>query len=345
MPRNRPYSESARPAGTRLIHPIDPRVRHISLDSLTLGVRKSFYVALPPGYASRAATAERYPTLYLFRGHEREWINRTQDKARRGRTVIDVYRQLLDEGIVGKMILVFPGMSSADNRVPGLAVNFRAPELARGSTGVGTGRFESYLFDELIPYVDASFRTIPERAGRAVDGFSLGGFVAVKAAAARPDLFSSAGAFDGTFLYATNRGLGVRERDRVLRNPMFGPAFGAPPDMEFVARNSPANLIWRGDAKQLSAIQWLIRSGPEACEPWRSNYFRAQHLIGIMRERKIPNGIGAVFPKGLHTWYWADKHMADTLPRHWKVLSTARNLRNGPLLVAGDEVLATIASA
>src|SRR5437016_2525885 len=210
----------------RFEQPIDPRVRRIHIRSGVLGVRKNFYVALPPGYARASNSDRRYPTLYLFRGHEREWIHRQQDRSRRGRTVIDVYRELLEEGEVGPMILVFPGISSDDNRVPGLLVNFLEPQLVKNVPGIGTGQFEDYFLKELIPYIDGHFRTVAGREGRAVDGFSLGGFQSIKIAAQHPGLFRSAGSFDGTFLYATDRGKSVRKADKVLRNPMFAPAFG-----------------------------------------------------------------------------------------------------------------------
>ena len=320
MPRthNLPYAQRLH---LRLERPIDARARRVILPSKVLGIEKRFYVALPPGYASVSNRGQRYPVLYLFRGHEHEWIHRHQDKSRRGRTAIDVYRDLLASGTVGPMILVFPGISSDDNRVPGLLVNFRAPDLARDAPGVGTGCFEDYFLNELIPYVDARYRTVAERHGRAVEGFSLGGFQSIKIAAQRPDLFASAGSFDGTFLYATHRGLAVRETDRVIRNPMFAAPFGFPRDLDFVAANNPSNLMWRGERSALTDVQWLIRSGPESAEPWQSNFYRAQHLIGIMRSRKLPNGIRDVFSGARHNWLWADRHLEDTLPLHYSAIS------------------------
>lgn len=310
--------------GSVLSHrPIDPRAKRITIQSLVLGVEKSFYVAVPPGYASSVNSRQRYPTLYLFRGHEREWVHRQQDHSRHGRTVIDVYRQLLDEGDVGQMVLVFPGTSSDDNRVPGLLTNFRAPSLVEDAPGIGTGRFEDYFAHELVPYVDAHFRTIPHRRARAVDGFSLGGFQSIKIAAQHPELFCSAGSFDGTFLWATNQGRGVRVRDRVLNNAMFDPAFGVPRDLEHVASNSPANLVATASRASLADVQWLIRSGPEEAEPWQSNYYRAQHVIGLLHSRSIENGVEAVEPEAVHNWHWADRHIATTLPLHWRALERA----------------------
>ena len=305
----------------RLKRPLDLRVRSVRLKSQALGVTKRFYVALPPGYAGISNRTRRYPVLYLFRGHEHEWIHRLQDKSRHGRTAIDVYRDLLAESNVGPMILVFPGISSNDNRIPGLLVNFRAPALAQTSPGIGTGRFEDYFLEEIIPYVDGRFRTVADRTGRAVDGFSLGGFQSIKIAAQRPDLFCSAGSFDGTFLYATQQGQAVRPTDRVIRNPMFAAPFGFPRELDFVAANNPSNLMWRGDRAELASVQWMVRSGPESAEPWQSNFYRAQHLLGIMSARKLANNIPDVFKGARHNWQWADRHLESTLPLHYKAFS------------------------
>jgi pimeloyl-ACP methyl ester carboxylesterase len=302
--------------------PIDPRVRRITIRSKALGVSKNFYIALPPGYHKISNSKTHYPTVYLFRGHEHEWVHRWQDRSRNGRTVVDVYRELLRAGKVGPMILVFPGISSDDNRVQGLLVNFSAPQLAAAAPGTGSGRFEDYFFDELLPAVDRLYRTIPDRTGRAVDGFSLGGFQSIKAAAQRPDLFCSAGAFDGTFLYATYKGRSVRTTDRVLQNPIFSPAFGRPIDFELAASNSPANLLWRGDRSQLAEVQWLIRSGPRSGEPWQSNYYRAQHVIEILKARKLENAVNPVLTGARHNWSWADRHMEGTLPLHSRAMGS-----------------------
>lgn len=326
--------------------PIDPRARRITLHSDVLGVDKSFYFSLPPGYHRVANMHRRYPVLYLFRGHEHEWIHRWQDKSRHGRTVIDVYRQLLKEGKIGPVILVFPGISSDDNRIPGLLVNFREPELVLGVPGVGTGRFEDYFYSELIPSVDKKFRTIANRSGRAVDGFSLGGFQSIKAAAQRPDLFCSAGSFDGTFLYAANKGKSVRVRDRVLHNPMFAPAFGYPPQLSFVAENSPANLLLLGERAELADVQWMVSSGPEYAEPWQSNYFRAQHVIEILESRRISSVIPSVMTKAKHNWSWADKHLETTLPLHWQAFQATdvQQERDGTYGAASDDPKVSLTS-
>ncbi|GAB4203252.1 MAG: alpha/beta hydrolase-fold protein [Roseiflexaceae bacterium] len=293
----------------------DERVQHLTLSSQALGIDKHLYVYTPPDLAP----GERVPALYLLRGHEREWVNRQEDQSRGGTNVIDVYEQLRQAGRIGPMVLVFPGLSSDDNRIPGLIVNMRAPQLAGGAAGVGTGRVADYFFDELLPYVDAHFPTTGGRRG--IAGFSLGGAMAVKAAAQRPDLFASAGAYDGTFLYAVDKGRKVRARDQVVQNPMFDPAYGAPRDMAFVADNNGPNLILRAGQAAMASVTWIIGYGPRSAEPWDANYYRGVHLLRCLRTHGLANALpqGAL-PKGNHTWRTADAFMEQTLPLHDRAL-------------------------
>lgn len=61
----------------------------------------------------------------------------------------------------------------------------------------GTGRYQTYLADEIIPFVDAELRTIPTREARAVVGRSSGGFGALRLGMDRPDVVSVVGSHAG----------------------------------------------------------------------------------------------------------------------------------------------------
>ena len=235
--------------------------------------------------------------------------------------MIDVYEDLRTAGRVGPLALVFPGTSSDDNRIPGILVNMRAPHLANGATGIGSGRFADFFFDDLIPYVDRHFPVIPEGRARGIVGFSLGGAMALSVAARRPDLFACAGAYDGTFLYACDRGRRVLRRDRVIANPMFDAAYGVPRDLTFIAQHNAANLILRGDAAALERVVWVVAYGPESHEPWQSNYYRGEHLLACLRARGLANALeDPVIPDGDHTWRTADRFIALTLPLYDRAL-------------------------
>ena len=61
----------------------------------------------------------------------------------------------------------------------------------------GPPQYETYVIDQLIPLIDARFRTNPSRSQRAVLGISMGGYGSMMFAARHPDLFSSAATLSG----------------------------------------------------------------------------------------------------------------------------------------------------
>lgn len=299
---------------------LDRRAQPIVLRSKALGISKRIYVYTPPGYARRR---DRLPVLYFFRGHEREWINPAQDSSRAGHTVIDVYEELLAGGAVEPMLLVFPGISSVDNSISGLLTNFKHPGLT-SKPGIGSGRFEDYLMQDVIPYIDRRFRTRP--GARATEGFSLGGFMAVKIAAQHPDAFVAVGTYDGLYFWDDPADPhSIASSDVTFRNPMFDPAFGAAGqrDRGYAAANNPSNLIRTGDATRLRGISWMIEYGPEASEPGDSNFYRGDHLCRLLAAKGIHNQGRGELKTGTHTWQCADEHVRHVLPLHWAALSRA----------------------
>jgi S-formylglutathione hydrolase FrmB len=304
-------------AKARLMELYDLRASSVRLHSHILGVAKSLYVYLPPEYAT--APHRRFPALYLLRGHEREWINPREDESRQG-TAIDLYERLRAAGAIGPLILVMPGLSSDDNTIPGMLTDFRSPELAAHSSGVGTGRFQQFFFDELLPFVDGRFRTVP--GARALAGFSLGGYMAAKAAALRPELFASVGLFDASIPYASDGGRAARPGDGLFAPPMFDPALGRPRDPDHLAANNPICLLLRADRAAVRAISWMVQYGPEQIEPWGSNFYRGEYLLRALRCLGVENAVPmAALPHGQHTWSVADSHLEETLPLHWRALS------------------------
>ncbi len=60
-----------------------------------------------------------------------------------------------------------------------------------------TGNYQTYLAEEVLPHIDATFRTIPNRTSRAVIGKSSGGFGALRLGMDRPDVVSVVGSHAG----------------------------------------------------------------------------------------------------------------------------------------------------
>jgi enterochelin esterase-like enzyme len=302
---------------TETDHPYDPRVEKVSLDSPILGIEKSFFIYVPPDVETSAT--EGYPVLYLFRGHEKEWVNPDEDPSRQGQTVIDVYEELRESGAVGPMILVFPGMSSDDNSVPGMLVNMESPDNAL--SGIGTGRFEDYFIQELLPYVDSHYPTSADASQRGVDGFSMGGFMATKIATQHPDMFGSVGAFDGLYFYTTPDCQLDDPRDNTFDMSLFTPAFGSPRDIEHATANNAPSIICTADPAAIQSLEWFIQFGPESAEPNDANFYRGVHLLEQLGAKGVENGFDNPILEGGHRWVVADEHMRQTLPLHWQALS------------------------
>lgn len=313
----------------------DTRAQTVTLESEALGVTKTFYLYTPPGYDENSATL--YPVLYLFRGHEREWINPNEDGTRGGTNVIDVYEQALADGDVGPMILVFPGISSADNSVSGFLTDFLRPDLveAGDQPSVGTGAFEAYFINELVPYVDATYRTVADRAGRGVDGFSLGGFMSIKIAAKYPELFRTAGAYDGTFLYADPTCQTISPQDTLFYSPvynsLFDPVFGTlPRDGFYAAQNNAANLICNSTPAEMQSVAWFLQYGPLEEEP-NVNFNRGEHVRQQLEAKGVTNAFASPVLAGGHNWQTADEHLRQTLPLHYAAMQAPTAVTTGPL--------------
>jgi enterochelin esterase-like enzyme len=120
------------------------------------------YVYLPPGYANPANAHRRYPVIYLLHGYPGapiDWF--------RGAQVQRTMDAMLADGLVQPMILAAPDASGGW---------LHDSEMLNQ---VGGPQVESYLVGPVVRAVDAQFRTIADRAGRAIAGVSSGGYGAL----------------------------------------------------------------------------------------------------------------------------------------------------------------------
>jgi S-formylglutathione hydrolase FrmB len=147
--------------------------------------QRPLWVYVPPGYDDEPG--RRYPTVYViqgYTGHLEMWRNRNP------------YRQPFPE----TADRVF---ADKDNP-PTIVVYVDAWTAYGGSQFVdspGTGRYHSYLCDEVVPWVDAHYRTMADQSHRAIMGKSSGGFGAMITPMLRPDLFGALATHAGDNLY------------------------------------------------------------------------------------------------------------------------------------------------
>ena len=146
---------------------------------------RPLWVYLPPGYD--ADPARRYPVVYViqgYTGHVAMWRNRAP------------FRQ--------PFIETADAVFASGEAPPALVVYVDAWTSYGGSQFVdspGTGRYHSYLCEEVVPWVDQRYRTLAGAAHRAIAGKSSGGFGAMITPMLRPDLFGALATHAGDALY------------------------------------------------------------------------------------------------------------------------------------------------
>ncbi len=164
--------------------------------SKTTQAWRRIFVYTPPSYdADRDA---RYPVLYLQHGggeDERGWPNQ-------GRVAF-IMDNLLAERKARPMLVVMeqgyarrPGEAAPSNAPPRAAAPGQnpppRPDLSRMFSA-----FEDVMIKDLIPMIDATYRTIPSRENRAMAGLSMGGMQTFQITLKNLDLFAYIGGFSG----------------------------------------------------------------------------------------------------------------------------------------------------
>jgi enterochelin esterase-like enzyme len=168
------------------------QVREVWYDSKVTGTWRHALVYLPPKYDEETKT--RHPVLYLQHGggeDETGWIR--QGKAN---FILD---NLIAAGRATPMIVVmaYGYARRAGQSAPDLAGRpFGSPEAMKAMQEM-TAAFEADVTEALIPFVDSTFRTIPDRDHRAMAGLSMGGMQTFQVTLNHLDLFSHIGGFSG----------------------------------------------------------------------------------------------------------------------------------------------------
>jgi enterochelin esterase-like enzyme len=178
------------------------------------------FVYTPPDYDK--ATEVRYPVLYLQHGageDETGWGSQ-------GRTNL-IMDNLIAEGKSKPFIIVMDnggnigGAGRRGGPPDGKTASGQAPPAAAGATpaagqkggppggrggpgGFNFGAFERVLTEELIPFIDANYRTLADQTHRALAGLSMGGMQTRTIGLAHLDLFSHLGVFSGGSIEPAN---------------------------------------------------------------------------------------------------------------------------------------------
>ncbi len=143
---------------------------------------RSIHIYLPPSYYDD--TDKRYPVLYV---HDGKSIFELSDWSKESLNMHTQTDKLISEGKIEEIIIV--GIDNiGENRV-GEYAHWDGVDQGKPVTGVGL-LHEDFILNDVKPFIDENFRTLPGRENTALMGASIGGFSTFNIGFRHPDVFS-----------------------------------------------------------------------------------------------------------------------------------------------------------
>ncbi len=225
------------------------KVQQILFPSRSTNTSRRAFVYTPPSYDKEKS--KRYPVLYLQHGwgeDETAWSNQG-----RANLIMD---NLIAEGKIKPFIIVMTYGMTNDVKMGGMA-NFKIEP------------FQTVLIDELIPYIDASFRTLADQPHRAMAGLSMGGMETKTITLARPDVFSHYALLSG----GTYSPADIKDKSKVklifLSCGSFENATGV--------RNAATAIKDAG----INAVPYISENTRHEFQTWRRSLYQLAQLLFI----------------------------------------------------------------
>ena len=247
------------PRASQYVGPTQGTFRELRFYSPALDADMHYLIYLPPDYGT---AGRRYPVLYMLHGASGD----KEERAAYG--LIDAADQSIRTGELPPLLVVLP-----------------QGDWGYWANHAAGPRWGDYLAEDLVRHVDASYRTLPEPAHRAIGGLSMGAWGALHQAFTRPDVFGVVGAHSPA----------LRTDDGSLHFLGSGEEF---------ARRDPLALA--RTARDVHRLRIWIDIGDE--DPWLE---RARLLHQHLEERGVAHE-WVVFPGGHEGAYWQE-HVLDYL--------------------------------
>ena len=265
--------------------------------SPTLGMeRRRMTVYTPAGYED---SQESYPVLYLLHGaggDENAW-------SELGRAV-QILDNLIAQGKAKPMIVVMPNGNGGQEAVPGEYPNsmykpsFMNPKTMEGS-------FEK-AFPDIMNYVETHYRTVNDKAHRAIAGLSMGGYGSFLYSLHHPDMFCACAPLSAAVFSDEVMALRKEQSNKDLFYRLYGP------DDKHWEKNSVLKILSEWDQENLPRVRYYIDCGDD--DGLLAGNFEVHRIMqekGIKHEFRVRNGG--------HTWtYWRT-----ALPKVLKFVSDA----------------------
>src|ERR1017187_3462243 len=239
-------------------------------------VDRDVIVFLPPSYATQKS--RRYPVVYALHGYSigaQQWSGEIHVP----QTIEGAFAQGAQE-----MIVVLPDSKTMHNG-------------SMYSSSATTGDFEQFIAHDVVTYIDAHYRTLPNRMSRGLVGHSMGGYGASRIGMKHPDVFGSLYIMSPCCMAARPAGPPNPELDKTLD------AVKTPEDsakLPFFARAQLASAAaWSPDPQKPPLYLDLpMKDGvpqPDILAKWAANAplaFVDQYIGNLKQYRAIAMDVG-----------------------------------------------------
>ena len=168
----------------------ESKLEKITMRSEALHKDMNMDVYLPAGYNNQ----NQYPVLYLIHGY-----GENEDSWMYDRNLIEKADELIENSIINPLIIVSP---QVDN-------------------DFGYGKYEDYIYEDIVSYIDSHYSTQAERESRYIGGVSMGGNIALRIAFLHSDLFSKAGGHSPALFVDADSSMYPNLAIRRKRDPIY----------------------------------------------------------------------------------------------------------------------------
>jgi S-formylglutathione hydrolase FrmB len=261
------------PSQPRAQVPAGGRADCLSMPSRILARRVGYCVILPASYDSEKT--RQYPVLYFLHGLGEN------EQVLAGSGAMNIVEDLRDQHRLGEFLIVTPDGGRS------FYINSRD----------GKTRYEDFLLQEFIPFIESRYRIGASRTTRGIAGVSMGGYGALHTALRHPERFGSVGAHSAMLVAGAPATSGS---PALLLGQVLGGAFGSPLDIAFWNRNNPFTLV--RETNNAGKLKIYFDCGSE--DDFGFNV-GAQKFHDLLASRKIPHEFH-IYPGGHNQEYVAE---------------------------------------